>query len=100
MKCAMFYPASVKFTNGYWLLRDGVHAHYPVEAYDVLEEPNALVVYAPTRKIEHRGDTLNLPLLTVRCTSPAEDVISVAISHFAGEQPRQPQFLRVTSFMV
>jgi len=82
----------VKFTNGYWLLRDGVHAHYPAEAYDVTAEPDALVVYAPTRKIEHRGDTLNQPLLTVRCTSPAEDVISVAISHFAGEQPRQPQF--------
>jgi alpha-D-xyloside xylohydrolase len=82
----------VKFTNGYWLLRDGVHAHYPAQAYDVTAEPEALVVYAPTRKIEHRGDTLNQPLLTVRCTSPAPDVISVAVNHFVGEQPRHPQF--------
>jgi alpha-D-xyloside xylohydrolase len=82
----------VKFTNGYWLLRDGVRAHYPAQAYDVTAEPDALVVYAPTRKIEHRGDTLNQPLLTVRCTSPAEDVISVGVNHFVGEQPRHPQF--------
>jgi alpha-D-xyloside xylohydrolase len=82
----------VKFTNGYWMLRDGVRAYYPAEAYDVTAGPDALVVYAPTREIEHRGDTLNLPVLTIRCTSPAEDVISVAISHFVGEQPRHPQF--------
>ena len=55
-------------------------------------ESDALVVYAPTEKIRHRGDTLNQPLLTVRCSSPAPDVISVAVSHFAGEQPRHPEF--------
>jgi alpha-D-xyloside xylohydrolase len=82
----------VKFTNGYWMLRDGVRAHYPAEAYDVTAEGDALVVYAPTTKIKHRGDTLNQPLLTVRCTSPTEDVISVAVSHFVAEQPRQPRF--------
>jgi alpha-D-xyloside xylohydrolase len=82
----------VKFTNGYWLLRDGVRAHYPAQAYEVNAESDALVVYAPTRKIEHRGDTLNQPLLTVRCSSPAPDVISVAVNHFAGEQPPDPQF--------
>jgi alpha-D-xyloside xylohydrolase len=82
----------VKFTNGYWLLRDGVRAHYPAQAYHVSAEPDALVVYAPTRRIEDRGDTLNLPLLTVRCSSPAPDVISVAVNHFIGQQPRHPQF--------
>jgi alpha-D-xyloside xylohydrolase len=82
----------VKFTNGYWMLREGVRAHYPAEAYDITAEDDALVVYAPTAKIKHRGDTLNQPLLTVRCTSPAEDVISVAVRHFVGEQPRHPRF--------
>ena len=82
----------MKFTNGYWLLRDGVHADYPTEAYDVTVEPDALVVYAPTKHIQHRGDTLNQPLITVRCSSPTQDVISVAINHFAGGRPRGPQF--------
>ena len=84
--------ARVKFTDGYWLLREGVQAHYPVQAYDVTAESDALVVHAPTQRIEHRGDTLNQPLLTVRCSSPAPDVISVAVNHFLGERPRHPQF--------
>jgi alpha-D-xyloside xylohydrolase len=82
----------VKFTNGYWLLREGVQASYPAQVYDITAEPDALTVYAPTRKIEHRGDTLNEPVLTVRCASPATDVISVSVSHFLGARPRQPQF--------
>jgi alpha-D-xyloside xylohydrolase len=82
----------VKFTNGYWRLRDGVQALYPVQAYDVTVESDALVVYAPTKKITHRGDTLNQPLLTVRCSSPAPDVISVSVSHFLGKQPPHPHF--------
>ncbi len=90
--CAAPYAARVKFTNGYWLLREGVQARYPVQAYDVRVEPDALVVYASTQTIRHRGDTLNQPVLTVRCSSPAPDVISVAVSHFAGEQPRHPEF--------
>ena len=82
----------MKFTDGYWQLREGVQARYPAQVYDVAAEPEALTVYAPTRKIEHRGDTLNEPLLTVRCTSPAADVISVSVSHFLGARPRQPEF--------
>jgi alpha-D-xyloside xylohydrolase len=82
----------VKFTDGYWQLREGVQVRYPAQVYDVIAEPEALTVYAPTRKIEHRGDTLNTPLLTVRCASPAPDVISVSVSHFRGARPRQPQF--------
>ena len=86
------YPARVKFTNGYWLLREGVQARYPTQAYDVALESDALVVYAPTERIRHRGDTLNQPLFTVRCSSPTPDVISVRISHFLGEEPRLPDF--------
>jgi alpha-D-xyloside xylohydrolase len=82
----------VKFTNGYWRLREGVQALYPVQAYDVTVESGALVVYAPTKRITHRGDTLNQPLLTVRCSSPAPDVISVSVSHFRGKQPPHPHF--------
>ncbi len=82
----------MKFTDGYWLLREGVQARYPVQAYDVTAESDALVVYAPTARITHRGDTLNQPLLTLRCSSPAPDVISVRVGHFLGERPRHPQF--------
>jgi alpha-D-xyloside xylohydrolase len=82
----------MKFTDGYWQLRQGVQARYPAEVDDLAVEPNALTIYAPTRKITHRGDTLNEPLLTIRCTSPASDVISVSVSHFRGTRPSRPEF--------
>jgi len=37
--------------------------------YDVCESLDALTIYAPTRKIEHRGHTLR-PLVTIRLSSP------------------------------
>ncbi|WP_213450281.1 alpha-xylosidase [Rhizomonospora bruguierae] len=82
----------MKFTDGYWHLREGVRALYPAEVHDVAAEPSALTVYAPTKRIEHRGDTLNRPLVTVRCTSPAPDVIAVKVSHFLGGRRRRPEF--------
>ncbi len=61
----------MKFSNGYWRMRDGVSPLYPMEVRDVQVAPDALTVYAPTKRIVTRGDTLNLPLLTVRASSPA-----------------------------
>src|ERR671912_401932 len=82
----------VKFTDGYWQLRDGVQARYPAEVDDVAVEPGALTVFAPPRRITPRGDPLNEPMLTVRCTAPAPDVIAVEVTHFAGGRSRSPQF--------
>src|SRR5919199_2557174 len=73
-------------------MRPGVHAFYPAQAYDVEAAADSLTVYAPTRRIRHRGDTLGGPVLTVRCSSPMADVIRVQLTHFAGQPPKQPQF--------
>ena len=82
----------MKFTDGYWQLRSGVSARYPAEVNDVVADPDSLTVYAPTRPIRQRGDTLNQPLITVRCSAPAVDVLAVSVGHFLGTQPRRPEF--------
>jgi alpha-D-xyloside xylohydrolase len=82
----------MKFTDGYWLLRQGVHASYPVEVLDVETGPGSLTVSAPTQPIRHRGDLLSGPAVTLTCTSPMPDVVGVKITHFAGEVRRQPEF--------
>nr|MDT0657293.1 alpha-xylosidase [Micromonospora sp. DSM 115978] len=82
----------MKFSNGYWRMRDGVRPIHPVAVHDVAVEPDALTVYAVTKKITHRGDTLNQPMLTIRCSSPAPDVLAVKIGHFLGGRPRGPEF--------
>lgn len=82
----------MKFTDGYWHMRPGVAAHFPAHVHEVEIEPDALAVYAPTKRLTHRGDTLNLPLLTVRFSSPLPNVIRVQIVHHAGARPQQPEF--------
>ena len=82
----------MKFTDGNWLLRQGVQAFYPIEARDIVISHDTLTVYAPTRRILTRGDTLAGPLLTIELSSPLPDAIGVKLTHFAGQAPKSPQF--------
>ncbi|WP_083441422.1 alpha-xylosidase [Nitriliruptor alkaliphilus] len=82
----------MKFSDGYWLMRPGVDARFPTEAYDVRVQPGTLSVDAPTHEIRHRGDTLKGPVLTVTCASPMDDVVRVTITHHAGSVERGPSF--------
>ncbi|MFD6073226.1 MULTISPECIES: alpha-xylosidase [Amycolatopsis] len=82
----------MKFSNGYWLLRDGVQAAHPVEVYDLTAGDGRIVVHAPTHRIRHRGDLLKGPVATVGFSSPMPDVIGVSVTHFEGGLPREPRF--------
>ena len=79
----------MKFTDGQWLLQPGVAAHYATQAYAVEAHPDRLVVLATTRPINHRGDTLQGPTLTLTLSSPLPGVIRVKTEHFsASDAPR------------
>jgi alpha-D-xyloside xylohydrolase len=80
----------MKFTDGQWLLQNGVNASYACEAYEVETRKDELVVLATTRRIQHRGDTLQGPILTVTLSSPLEGVIKVRIEHFSGGALKRP----------
>jgi alpha-D-xyloside xylohydrolase len=82
----------MKFTNGYWMPKEGVTPHFAACAYEAEQQGDELVVYAPERQIRHRGDTLNAQLLTVKFSSPMRNIIRVRISHFEGEVDRGPHF--------
>jgi alpha-D-xyloside xylohydrolase len=82
----------MKFTNGYWMAKEGVSPHFAVCAYEAEQQGDELVVFAPERQIRHRGDTLNAQLLTIRYSSPMHNIIRVRISHFEGEADRGPHF--------
>jgi alpha-D-xyloside xylohydrolase len=82
----------MKFSDGYWMMRAGVHASHPVEVLDATPGDGSLVVYAPTQRIRHRGDLLRGPAVTVSFSAPLPDVIGVEITHFAGGTPREPRF--------
>ncbi|GAA4245418.1 alpha-xylosidase [Dactylosporangium darangshiense] len=82
----------MKFTDGYWQLRSGVEPLYPVHVRDVEVGADRLTVYAPSKRVAARGDTLNTPLLTVQCTAPAPDVVAVRIARHTGGVDRGPHF--------
>ena len=83
----------MKFTDGYWQIREGVTPYYPVQVYDIVREPDAMTVFAPTREIRSRGDTLGQPALTIRFSSPLENVIRVQMVHYKSVQPPKPEFI-------
>ena len=82
----------MKFTDGYWQMRANMTPHYAAQVHNVEIESDAMSVYAPTGTLRGRGDTINLPMLTLRFSSPMENVIRVQIIHHKGSRPRKPEF--------
>ena len=82
----------MKFSDGNWMMQKGVRASYAAEAYDCEAVGDSLRIYAPTRQIRHRGDTLEGPLLTLDVSSPMADVIGVKVAHFVGERDKGPHY--------
>lgn len=82
----------MKFTDGYWQVREGVEMQFPIDVRDIDVTANELTVYSATKKIQRKGDTLNGALLTVRLSSPLKDVIRVRWSHHEGGRTTGPAF--------
>ena len=51
----------MKFSDGYWMVREGFDVQHPAQVSDVNTDGRTLSVLAPTRVITGRGDTLNRP---------------------------------------
>jgi alpha-D-xyloside xylohydrolase len=82
----------MKFSEGFWSLRKGVTLYSPAEARDIAVSGRKLNVVAPTKNINHRGDTLNLAQITLEFSSPLPDIIGVKIIHHRGRLARGPGF--------
>lgn len=72
----------MKFTNGYWMNREEFNIDSPMEIYEAKKVDNTLKAFAPFKKVESRGDQLNLGATTLTITSPVENVIGVKLEHF------------------
>lgn len=82
----------MKFSNGYWMVKEGYTVLNPVDVREVRQTGDSLTVYAATRPIRRKGDTLNGPMLTGEFSSPMPDVIRVRWTHHAGQRPKGPAF--------
>jgi alpha-D-xyloside xylohydrolase len=82
----------MKFSNGCWLHKEGTEVFSPAEVYFTKNEGNQVKLCAPTHKINHRGDTLGGPNLTIRISAPAPEVLRVRTNHYMGVVNKGPEF--------
>ncbi|MBB3108992.1 alpha-D-xyloside xylohydrolase [Paenibacillus phyllosphaerae] len=82
----------MKFTDGYWMTKEGITMHNPVEIRDLQVEGQSISIDAACKNVRIKGDTLNAPLLHVDLSSPRKDIIRVRWTHHAGEQAKGPHF--------
>lgn len=74
----------MKFTNGFWLLREGVSLSKAVQLQKIEHDATRLDLLYATKKIEHRGNTLNIGTVGIEVDSPLDDVIRLKVNHFKG----------------
>ncbi len=82
----------MKFSDGNWLTLPGFEIMSPVQAYDPRAKEKEICVYASPRDLTPRWAMLDVPLLTVRLSSPMQDVIRVSVHHHKGGAPLKPEF--------
>ncbi|MEG2316543.1 MAG: alpha-xylosidase, partial [Clostridia bacterium] len=82
----------MRFTKGYWLTKENYTMSYATQWVRTARADQTLKVLAACKPIRSRGDILNSATLDVEFSAPMENVIRVKVVHFAGVQPKLPQF--------
>lgn len=83
----------MRFQNGQWLMREGLGCFAPAHIWSSRIEKREeggrsfpeLCLFAPTSRINHKGDTLGGIVLELRISVPAPEVIRLRTLHFRGE---------------
>lgn len=82
----------MKFTDGYWLKKQGYTVGHPRKVQEVEETDAGFTVYSLTNRYSHAGHELDSPMLTTTVTAEAPDVIRVTLEHFRGGLEKKPFF--------
>jgi len=82
----------MKFTDGNWFKRQGVHMLHPVEAQEHAITTTTLSLFAATAPVVNRASGINSSLLEIRLSAPFADSIRVQIFHYKGTQEHGPHF--------
>ena len=82
----------MKFSNGYWLQRESYGILPPTDACFIKIKETEVVICTHSGRINGRGDTCGGVTLTVRITSPREEVIRVQVYHHLGSVKNTPTF--------
>lgn len=82
----------MKIRDGYWEIRRGVQHLAKVAVVDIQASTEKLSVYCTSKRMEHRGSTLNSPTITMEITATMPDILHIRSYHHKGERQRGPRF--------
>src|SRR5690554_5651196 len=82
----------MKFTDGYWLVREGLQLQNPIEIRDTKVDADSVTTFSATKVVRTKGDTLNATILTQKFSSPMPDVIKVQFYRHIGKANKGPEF--------
>ena len=77
-----------------WLTNPEFTIQYAEEVYSVKSRPDnkALALLCPAKKIFSRGDTLNMPTLSIDIEAEFDGVLSLEVTHLSGARRLGPNF--------
>lgn len=82
----------MKFSDGFWMNKNGYKVNYATQAYEVTADENSVTVFATPWHIENRGFTIGGQALEIRFTSTLENSIKVTVDHHKGQIKKGPFF--------
>ncbi|MCL1846216.1 MAG: alpha-xylosidase [Defluviitaleaceae bacterium] len=82
----------MKFTKGYWLMRDGITSFSCQDVRDKDVSDKSVTLHVTPWKVYHRGQTLAGPLFTLTFEAPVEGVLHVKLNHYDGAIEQGPEF--------
>lgn len=82
----------MKFSDGYWRVREGFTAAWARQTHDIAKTDNGICAHASANLVNGRGDSLGGPVFTVTLSTPAEGIIKVVEEHFRGAVNPDPHF--------
>ena len=77
----------MKFTDGFWLIRDGFDVQYAKHVQAARITKSAITCLVTPKVVLNRGATLNTATFDLEIDSPLLDVIRVRIAHHKGGKP-------------
>ena len=85
----------MKFSNGYWLYKEGVTAQGCVDVRNIKITEKSVVLHIAPFKVYNRGQTLSGPLFTLALTSPQIGIINVKFKHYENPEGdvKVPEFV-------
>lgn len=92
MKLKIVRGVEMKIADGNWMIQPGLDLIPAVQIFKTTVKKDAVEVLVAPRDVESRSGQLDVPLLTIRFTSPMKDVITVEAIHHKGIKQRKPEF--------